>query len=394
MASTTPHSLYVTERRKAAATKGAPLLRLAGPAMHRSVAPDGKAGPFDTSMYLKTGVIAVWRSGGKVLACDGRSGMVTITPGLVKEHIEKSGGSIICTDQSSFDSLVRKIEHFGGQVATQLGYQLRAVRRLPASTRVGILTDLLSQKFWMPEGQKPDSIAAWKQALNVTAGGPRGVIEMVKLAGSSEQSIGTAAPLLGKAVAELRKHDKTAWEKAASNSDESAIAGFLAAEKAAEAALALTAFDTIGRHEVATDGSSARIAPFATTANSNVLAEISQPCRIKPGKKVELLSVTTSEKAGTAELVTITYDPSRGLVGEFRPANSSAKDPTENKSFSPLYRAPGEGTEFIMATKPFFGGMATFQGSSGRRWTDPQGPPRPPKRDVPIDVVFAGAITS
>lgn len=394
--STSPHSILVDQKRAEAALARRPLLRLAGPAIIPTVAPTDQADTVDGAQVRNSALVINYHAG--KLTAFTAEGEKKISSGMIVEHVEKLGRSIVAVDKQSLNALFRRLERLGDPVARSVSYQLRAASRLPSSTQLTVLTAACNRKFWAPTKMDVGSIAAWRDALGAKRGAV-GYLEMIQMAASSEidgaKAAKAAPPVLRNATVELRRSSLIVFKRASSGSDDAAIESYLAAEKANEAWSALRAYDPIARHEVATEGSSALIEPFGRDAGtSHILAVVSQPCRIKTGRTVELLSTTGDAKVGAAELVRLSYDPNRGLIGEFRPAPSPTKGKVMTQSFTPLESGIATHETFIMAPKPFLGSAKGFA-SRANYWASTTAANALPitGRDVPVDVAFAGGVT-
>lgn len=401
MTKQTPHSILVDKKRLEAQASRFPILRLSNAAM---IAARGSK-PSDPAMCaawerdngngeaLRKKALVVSAKNGKLVAFDGMGGPQKISSGLIADHIEKRGGFVMAVDKASLDALFRRLERLGDPRAKMLSYQLRALSRLPASSGLGVLTSLCNRKFWAPAKMDVGSVAAWRDTLGVSSGA-KGYLEMIELVGESSIPDNAKVPsILETAAVNLRRASEEVYKMAGSASDSAAINSFLAAEKVNEAWTALRTYDPIARHEVATEGTSAIIEPFARDPQSaHILATVSQPCRIKTGRTVQLLSATDPSKEGTAELVKLSYDPVRGLIGEFRPAAADDKGKLMTKAFAVLDSAIARPRPFVMATEPYFG--TPMKSSNSSVWMAARDAALPPVagRDVPIDVAFAGGV--
>lgn len=401
MTKQTPHSILVEKKRLEAQTSRTPVLRLANAAMiaSRPMKPTdpAKRAAWDREKgdgeALRRKALVVSAKNGKLVAFDGMGSAQTISSGFISNHIEKAGGFVMAVDKQSLDALFRRLERLGDPRAKMLSYQLRALSRLPASSGLGVLTALCNRKFWAPAKMDVGSIAAWRDTLGVS-GGAKGYLEMIEMVGEASISASVKAPpILDTAATALRRSSDELYKMAGSASDSAAINSFLAAEKVNEAWTALRTYDPIARHEVATEGVSAIIEPFARDPQTaHILATVSQPCRIKTGRTVQLLSVTEAHKEGCAELVKLSFDPVRGLIGEFRPASVGPEGKVLTKQFAALDSSLVRPRPFVIATEPYFGTPAKTSSSSV--WRAARDAELPPVngRNVPVDVAFAGGV--
>lgn len=334
-------------------------------------------------------VVVIQVKAGKLSSFNGDGTPAPVSPGDFQRHIDR-GGAVIAVDKPSLDHFLRRLERLGNPVSKRLAYQIRAAARLPISSQVGVLTEMCGRKFWAPSKMDVSDINAWRDVLKAQSG-VRGILEMVDSTMFVDDPNRMGDTVKG-AWSAMHESSTVVYEKSASGSNDSAVKAFLAAEKVTEAWQAIRAFDPTGYREVVADGTSAIVVPIERdTSSANVIATMTQPCRIKSGRTVHLLDAETALKVGEANLSRLSFDPAHGLLGEFSPVSVGGKSKT--RSFTVMDSSIVTRRPLVAVTPPFFGSTRSGKSGGSSRWTFGKAPGAVAGRDVPMDVMLAGGVT-
>lgn len=272
--------------------------------------------------------------------------------------------------------------------------RLQVASRLVASTRLVVLTRALARKFWLPAQYDPEDFGAWRRAFRYGAG-------------ASTLSVMTGLVDL---ASEGKVHTK--WAHEAFNSESyallssafpglrSAVAAFRRIETADTAARAILTTDPLLRERGLLDGSLSSLR-ILTREHGHFTATVSTPFKLRAGKSVLLIDSHEDAPGAWAETRLDAVTVARIADQDQLIAKVNAGTGRGRSNLSAVIdraMAPGSSRTLYITEAPYL----PFATSDARasRWTIPsanrmendrtQGKPR---RDIPLDVIVAGAPT-
>lgn len=273
--------------------------------------------------------------------------------------------------------------------------RLQVSSRLVASTRLVVLTRALARKFWLPAQYDPEDFGAWRRAFRYGSG-------------ASTLSVMTGLVDL---ASEGKVHGK--WAREAFNSESyallssaypglrSAVAAFRRIETADTAVRAILTTDPMLRERGLLDGSLSSLR-ILNREQSHFTATVSTPFKLRAGKSILLIDPHEDSPGAWADTrldaVTVARIGDQDqLIAKI--ASSSTARRTSLGALLDKAMAPGASRTLYITESPYL----PFASSDARasRWTVPsaarmendrtQGKPR---RDIPLDVIVAGAPTA
>lgn len=276
-----------------------------------------------------------------------------------------------------------------GGPAQSLPFRVQFALGLVASTRLVVLTRALSRCYWLPAGLDPDALTSWRQAFGI---------------GGSEPAAGAITRL-----AERAREGATnrAWERHAFKSESAALnaarfRGLRAAvtvysrAAAADAATrAILTTDPLLLERGMIDGSVSRLR-MLNVHEATFTASVSLPFRLRPGKQVLLVDpqagdANTASAETTLQAVRVETIDGHDLV-TVRIAGASRKSHL-SRLIENVARRPSR--ELYVAEAPY---LPFHADTLATRWTQKPGARQAAdaalgmtKRDVPLDVLIAGA---
>jgi hypothetical protein len=277
--------------------------------------------------------------------------------------------------------------------AVSVHRRLAVASHLVASTRLIVLTRALARKFWLGSQYDPEDFGAWRRAFGFGAG----ATILSVMTGLVDQ------------VSEGRVHK--AWAQEAFNAEsyalmsasfagmKSAVAAFRRVQTADTATRAILTTDPMLRDRSLLDGSVCSLRILSLSEKS-FTATVSTPFKFRPGKRILLIDTSADEPGAWAETVLQAVTVNRvgdqdQLVAQV--ACSSRSSTNLAKVITSVMRRPGRTA--MAAEAPFL----PFSGADSRavRWTqhaseriDADQVAARPRRDIPLDVIVAGAPTA
>lgn len=282
----------------------------------------------------------------------------------------------------------------GDHTAASVLRRLQLSAGLVASTRVIVLTRALARKFWLGAQYDPEDFMAWRRSFGFGSGASTMSVISRLVALASE---GRTVP---KYAREAFNSESYALCSAAFAGLGSAVSAFRRAETADTAARALLTTDPLLRERGLLDGSmsSARV---LEVRQGYFTATVSTPFKLRAGKQVLLIDPATTTPGDWVESQLSGVSVAR--IGDedqlvARIAIPSGRTGTAATALVERARSKGAGA-LLITESPYL----PFNDSSNRarRWTQSAGARSEAdaaaaraRRDVPLDVIVAGAPTA
>lgn len=374
---------YDTARRKDAASGAGPTKRMAGPSVPTSAA---------TSPGGATSVL-FWLSHNKLVCSAGPTDPVhPATAHIIGEAFTSVGVLPVALDRPARARMLRTVEQSGGTVPvlgdlgattislTSVARQMRFTTTWPATSRLVVLADALARKYWLPAGLDTTNIEHWRRAFGMTSD----VASLQTLVGMVTAANGgpsvTFRALLAAEAGALKSIIYPGTGPAAR--------AFTSAEKVGEAWSATERTDPLLRHRCIVDGTVARVRLLHRNG-STISGSVSQPFRLREGEVLGMFDDTSSE--ATARIVLVSMGFTDTLVAEFGPVTSRGKQRRSATAgaFAFMDSALAAHETVLVTNSPFLSSAPPW---SSNRWTSKPDPSESGiVRDVPLDVVLAGA---
>jgi len=374
---------YDTARRKDAASGAGPTKRMTGPSVPTSAATstDGSAS------------VLFWLSHNKLVCSAGPTDPVhPATAQIIGEAFTAVGVIPVATDRLARARMLRTVEQSGGTVPVlndlgastislaAVARQMRFTTTFPANSRLVVLADALARKYWLPAGLDTTNIEHWRRAFGMTAdvASLQTLVGMVTAA-SGNPSV-TFRALLAAEAGALKSIIFPGTGPAAR--------AFTSAEKVGEAWSATERTDPLLRHRCIVEGTVARVRLLHRNG-STISGSVSQPFRLREGEVLGMFDDTSSEN--TARIVLVSMGFTDTLVAEFGPVTSKNKQRRSATAgaFAFMDSALAAHETVLVTNSPY---LSSAPPSSTNRWTGKPDPAETPiARDVPLDVVLAGA---
>ncbi len=273
--------------------------------------------------------------------------------------------------------------------------RLQVASRLVSSTRLIVVTRALARKFWLPAQYDPENFGAWRRAFRY---------------GSGATTLSVMTGLVDLAC-EGKVHAK--WSREAFNSESyallsamypglrSAVAAFRRIETADTASRAILTTDPLLRDRGVLDGSVSTLRVL-NIEQGRFTAVASTPFKLRAGKSILLMDPDADDVNSGAETrleaVTVArLDDSDQLI-----ATVSAPTSRKPSNLSKLVqKVTGRGGQrmFHVTEAPYLQFISADSRAS--RWTvastarlDLDRAEGKPRRDIPLDVIVAGAPTA
>ena len=277
--------------------------------------------------------------------------------------------------------------------AASVHRRLQVSARLVASTRLVVLTRALARKFWLPAQYDPEDFGAWRRAFRYGSGATtlsvmKGLIDL-----ASD----------GKACTDWANRafnaESYALMSAAYPGLRPAVAAFRRVETADTAARAILTTDPLMRERGLLDGS-VSLLRIMQLAGGQFTATVAQPFKLRAGKSILLVDPDQDSPGEWAES-TLTGVTVQRVGGEDTLLVTVAAGGRAKKLGALLEKVmrPGGRRALYVTEAPYL--PFSQSDSKATRWTTPtaariendhaKGAPR---RDIPLDVIVAGAPTA
>ncbi len=368
---------YESRHRNAATEAGRPKVRMRGPAIPLRDS---------TDIHSGTNLLFVWQTGdGKLVwsrgpdMASGRPAplgdMVTIADALIA-----AGSMIAVPDTATARKLVRRAEIAGtdhAPTARRIRYSLRAA----TSSRIVVLTESLSRKYFLPADQDATAIGAWCRTFNLP--GPDAQIAPSLLVLLNKVTSGESSSQLSQsALKALLASESEAFDSLYYSGARSAATAFRASSKIADAWTCIEKTDAILRSRYLSDGSVVVATPLRRKGPVECL--LSTPVQLKQGDRVLVGNDSSAgfDADGRAKLVRLEITD-EGMIGSFDAVKG------KGAAFSLFDNALSNGQRLLVTAEPFLGMRSprpagTWFARDCASMTDVQ------LRDVPLDVALAG----
>lgn len=270
--------------------------------------------------------------------------------------------------------------------------RLQVASRLVASTRLVILTRALARKFWLPSQYDPEDFGAWRRAFRYGSGATtvsvmKGLIDL-----ASEGRV------FGKWARDAFTSESFALQSAAYSGLRSAVAAFRRIENADTAARAILATDPLLTERGMLDGTLSRLR-ILNRESEHFTATVTTPFKLRAGKTILLIDPDATDPGEWAETalqaVTVHRMGDQDQLVVKVAATTRAR--TNLSSLLNRVTAAGASRALFVTEAPYL----PFGTSDARasRWTiaaqDRIDTDRArPRRDIPLDVIVAGAPTA
>lgn len=277
--------------------------------------------------------------------------------------------------------------------AASVHRRLTVASRLVASTRLIVLTRALTRKFWLGAQYDPEDFGAWRRAFGFGAG----ATTMSVMAG------------LVDLASEGRVHPEWARQAFAAESFallsagypglRSAVAAFGRVETADTATRAIMMTDPLLHERSLMDGSLSSLR-ILNVADKSFTAVVSTPFKLRAGKQILLIDPHSPDPGAWADtmLQGVTVARLGGqdqLIATIATASSRARS---NLSTIIAGALASNGRNLLVAESPYLPFAKADSGAA--RWTaasatrmEADAAAGKPRRDIPLDVIVAGAPT-
>ena len=374
---------YDTARRKEAANGAGPTKRMTGPSVPMSalVGPGG-----GTSVLF-------WLSHNKLVCSAGPTDPVhPASAQIIGEAFTAVGVIPVATDRPARARMLRTVEQSSGTVGVigdlgattiplaAVAKQMRFATTWPANSRLVVLADALARKYWLPAGLDTTNIEHWRRAFGMSAD----VASLQTLVGMVTAANGNPSVTFRALLAA----ETAALKSIIFPGSGPAARAFTSAEKVGEAWSATERTDPLLRHRCIVEGTVARVRLLHRNG-STISGSVSQPFRLREGEVLGMFDDTSSEN--TARIVLVSMGFTDTLVAEFGPVTSQRKQRRSSTAgaFAFMDSALAAHETVLVTNSPY---LSSAPPSSTNRWTGKPDPAETPiARDVPLDVVLAGA---
>lgn len=374
---------YDTARRKEAANGAGPTKRMTGPSVPVSAATrtDGSSS------------VLFWLSHNKLVCSAGPTDPVhPATAQIIGEAFTTVGVIPVATDRLARARMLRTVEQSGGTVpvindlgATTIALaavarQMRFATTFAASSRLVVLADALARKYWLPAGLDTTNIEHWRRAFGMSAD----VASLQTLVGMVTAASGNPSVTFRALLAA----EDGALKSITFPGTGPAARAFTSAEKVGEAWSATERTDPLLRHRCIVEGTVARVRLLHRNG-STISGSVSQPFRLREGEVLGMFDDTSSEN--TARIVLVSMGFTDTLVAEFGPVTSQRKQRRSATAgaFAFMDSALAAHETVLVTNSPY---LSSAPPGGRNRWTGKPDPAETPiARDVPLDVVLAGA---
>lgn len=255
-------------------------------------------------------------------------------------------------------------------------------QRMPLSSNLVVLTEVLTRKFWIQPDLDASSIKDWRTAFKLAYS----TASLRWLAGQ----VFNEAGMTGKQSvyrknmfeAEDRANDKVVHWGAAN-----AMAVYEASNSVSETWGAYERIDTTLRYRYLVTGEVARATPISVHGTMVVCA-LSTPFKVREGEVLVTDEGDEGQVVRPVQLAALGYEDR--LIGSFTGAKSNSKRRVSDGL--PTMLAAHAARDSVLITGSPFMGVGSFT-PSVKRWTTRDEAEQAPRveRDVPLDVSLAGA---
>jgi hypothetical protein len=264
---------------------------------------------------------------------------------------------------------------------------------LVASTRLVVLTRALARKFWLGSQYDPEDFGAWRRAFGFGAGATLVSVMTGLVDQASEGHVHSPWAV------EAFGAESYALMSASFSGMKSAVAAFRRVQTADTATRAILTTDPLLRERAILDGSVCTMRILNKTDKS-FTAVVSTPFKFRPGKKILLIDPTSDAPGAWAEttLQAVTVSQMDGQDQLIAQVACSQKSGTSlSKVIDAVMALPGRTA--MASESPYL----PFSGADSRavRWTqhaseriDADAAEARPRRDIPLDIIVAGAPTA
>ena len=281
----------------------------------------------------------------------------------------------VVADRDTFESLhqvgLSQPEEEYGSIAKRL----KAVKSLPVSVRMPILTDALAYRYWLPEGLDEKSFDDW--AASFGKPGPTRSAAMRHLIDKATDGLHSVKLKNEMTVGRLRDAEVRLMEQCVWGGTSSDVQVFGMVESYTSKANGLRHLDPGLLEYHVLDGTVCKIGPMNETSE-DFSASASQPFKLKENSKLRMTDgaevcevLLTSLRYGSGELHAVFSQPSAR-------SNGASLIRSAKMGLRPLYVAAG-----IFDLPPGF--------PRNRKWLSGTAVERVEGRTVPLDVILAGA---
>ena len=234
-----------------------------------------------------------------------------------------------------------------------------------------ILADVLSNQFWIPTGLEGTRIDEWTAMFGITGSNPAKVQKLIEVA-----SEGETTPTTTRIQKDATTVEFSAMASARYSGLSSQCAQFKKVEDCSGADKALICLDPklLERNSITGDVCKIHI---VSVKEGTFTAQVSAPFKLKPNSDVYLLDPTGNQVV-EARLIKLSVGADE-LLAIFSMPRQTSIVTEAHEDYRSIYATP----------KPFGGG----RGYAGTKWAGSTDKITVIKREVPLDVILAGANT-
>lgn len=365
-----PLFIYDVAQRAAATRAGAPTPRMTGPSAPLVVnlaGPDNGPEPAAGANYLW------WDNDARALMAARWGGDTEkiIDPQTLLALLE-GNQSLTVDSRSTVGRALAMCRRHKTPEAFTLQRVMTLASSLPTSSRMPILTDALSAKFWMPTAGDPRSLTAWAQALDL-ADLPAldAMVAMRRMVCSQAQSA---------RMTRIAKAEAYMLASARFSGLTNACSTYSSAESINDMWAVVCCTDPLLSGRGVLEGTVAHLSPM-TLEEQTFTAALTSPMKLRVGKEVVLMNADHTLVASSELLGLAVVGPN--LIGTF-----SMPKPRSVQGRWVRHEVLHE-QDLYATAKPFEGGGGSRAGRM--RWTGKVGVEWSSGRKIPADIAAAGA---
>ena len=299
-----------------------------------------------------------------------------LSPDKLAELLIEQEACTVVPDSKTMARILVMADNMPSNDFKALGRRLRISRGLPVSLKLPLLTDALSYRYWLPDTLAENSFEDWADAFGVK--GPSTGITMRSLITLAQKGQRPTALRYESTVKAMEGMERKIMDQAAWGGISSDCYVYSMLEGFSAKANGLRAIDPglLEMHMI--DGQACRIVPMNADARE-FSASVSSPFKLKEGKRVRL---TDGKEVVEVDLRALRFGGG-ALHAVFSQPSSRGSGllmvSRARKLEAPLYAVDGVFESF-------------GSGPKNKRWLGDD-VPRLTGRDVPLDVLLAGAPT-